>query len=79
MTALKPIGEKLQPVVRELFELVEAEGMMLKTLAWKSGYDPRWIRNLRRGHRNAEPSLTALSNMAEVLGYEVHLVKKETK
>ena len=52
--------------------------MMLKTLAWKVGYDAGWLSRVKLGRRRTEPSLTALTNLAAVFGHEVVIVPKAT-
>lgn len=67
------------PVVRQLFELFEArrltDAAVLRRLKWDR--NTNYFRHWRAGRR--DPALRSLEAVADALGYEIRLVKKEVR
>lgn len=71
----KPPSDKAPPVIHDLVALQNDAGMTDTLLNRLAGYDASVLRKFRQGRM---PPLRALMEYAQVFGYEVRLVKKNT-
>lgn len=78
MCVKKPV-RSATPVVRQLFALFDAhrltDAAVMRRLKWER--DTNYFRHWRAGRR--DPSLRSLEAVADALGYELKLVKKEAR
>lgn len=73
----KEIAANVHPMIRALLETQDAAGMTDRELGKRAGYAYQNLANWRTG--GSRPTIQALSDFAEVFGYELRLVPKETK
>lgn len=60
------------PLVAELFRLIETNGQSFDAMAQRAGYDRQTIYNWRRGIHS--PNLPSFVNLAHATGFDVVLV-----
>lgn len=67
----------MNPLIAQLIETRKRAGLSQKTVARRAGYDQCTISQWERGLW--EPRLCNFVNLANTLGFEVALVKKESR
>jgi hypothetical protein len=68
---------RVTPLVQQLSEERQAWKLDFKFMEWRTGYSASYLRSMERGAR--QPTIAALTDWAEALGFELVLKRKENR